>query len=67
MIMVSRYSRFAYLDPLSPPGVVPAARAETMVSGEVEVDFGATEGQMNLEVQVYCLYDGQTGQLGLAM
>ena len=43
MIMVSRYSRFAYLDPLSPPGVAPAARAEIMVCGEVEVDLRAVK------------------------
>ena len=44
MIMASRYSRFAYLAPFSPPGVTPAARAEMMVCGEVEVDSGAMEG-----------------------
>ena len=44
MIMSRRYSRFAYLAPLSPPGVAPAARAEIMVCGEVEVDLRATEG-----------------------
>ena len=44
MIMASRYSRFAYLTPFSPPGVTPAARAEMVVCGEVEVDSGAIEG-----------------------
>ena len=44
MIMASRYSKFAHLAPLSPQGVTPAARAEIMVCGEVEVDLRATEG-----------------------
>ena len=44
MIMASRYSRFAHLPPLSPPGVTPVARAEIMLLGEVDVDLRATEG-----------------------
>ena len=40
----SQDSRFAYLAPFSPPGVTPAARAEMVVCGEVEVDSGAIEG-----------------------
>ena len=59
MIMANRY-RICAIWPLSaPPGVTPAARAETVVCGEVEVDSGAIEGYLNLEVHVYCLYDGQ--------
>ena len=59
VIMASRYIRFAHLAPLSPPGVTPAARAEIIVCGEVEVNSGATEGQLNLKVHVYCLHDDQ--------
>ena len=44
MTMASRYSKFAHLAPLSPLGVTPAARAEMMVCGEIEVDSGAIEG-----------------------
>ena len=58
-IMTSSYSICADLAPLRARGVPPACGVKIVVYSEVEVDSRALKSQLNLLVDVYCLFDGQ--------